>query len=420
MCVRRGLVRFAADRSGGIAMIMALAVPGLAILSLGVIELMHVTKDRDRLQAMADSAALSAAGQMRLAVNHQVLDRAVAMALANDQGLTAALDRPTARFIDSPTGPAGVEVTLRATRPSFFGNLLPPGGFKLKAVARAQQLGRTPLCVLSLSKSGADNLYLPNGSIIARACLVQSNNELRMGGSSLIDAASIQIVKAIKGTAPTNSGTGAQVLDDPLASMFATSAAGPCQHTKDAKVDDDDEVIEVQPGVHCRKFNIEDGTLRFMPGVHHLKNGELQLKKGAKVIGENVTLVIWKGLKIDFSDGKVPLLDLTGSQGGAGEAGFWAGFALAVDPARGGDLTLNFNEIRRLEGVVYAPNTRLIVPGGIQSTEITPWTVVVTRELRIDGGRRLQINADYASSSVPVPNGVGNKASGGSPVHLTH
>jgi hypothetical protein len=28
----------------------------------------------------------------------------------------------------------------------------------------------------------------------------------------------------------------------------------------------------------------------------------------------------------------------------------WAGFVLAVDPAREGDLLLNFREIRRLEG----------------------------------------------------------------------
>lgn len=69
--------------------------------------------------------------------------------------------------------------------------------------------------------------------------------------------------------------------------------------------------------------------------------------------------------------------------------------------------------------MVYAPTTRLIVPGGVDSTEVTPWTVVVANDLRIEGGRRLLINADYATSAVPVPNGVGNRAHGGSPVRLT-
>lgn len=70
--------------------------------------------------------------------------------------------------------------------------------------------------------------------------------------------------------------------------------------------------------------------------------------------------------------------------------------------------------------MVYAPTTRVIVPGGINATEVTPWTVVVARAFRVEGGRTIQINAEYAGSSVPVPGGVGNKASGGAPVRLVN
>ena len=408
------------DQRGSVAIFFALALPAALIIALGAIELMNVTKDRSRLQDMADATALNAASQMRLAANDQLLTRAETFAVAAASGLTARMDRPEIKFIEERGVPRGVEVALTARRPSFFGNLLPPGGFVIQAIARAQQLGRTPLCVLGTSPSRSDVLNLRSGSIIARSCMVYSNKDISLGAGSLIDAAAVQAAGAISGGTVANSGTGAAPLEDPLSAMFISSNPGACQHSSGVKVDKVGQSIQVDPGIHCRHFDIENGTLFFRPGVHHLKSGQLQLKKGARIEGENVTLVIWKNLEVKFDDGQVPLLSLTGSQGGAGEAGHWAGFALAVDPARGGDLTLNFREIRKLEGVVYAPTTRLIVPGGIDAAEITPWTVIVAQELRLEGGRRLQINADYAASAVPVPDGVGNKADGGAPVQLTH
>ncbi len=391
----------------------------MLVIGLGAIELMSLTKDRSRLQDMADATALNGASQMRLAANDQLLTRAAAFAVAGASGLTAQMDAPAVTFIHERGKPRGVEVVLTARRQSFFGNLLPPGGFVIQAVARAQQLGQTPLCVLGTSPSKSNVLNLPSGSIIARSCMVYSNKDISLGAGSLIDAAAVQAAGAISGASVSNSGTGATPLEDPLQAMFISSSPGACQHRGGVKVDKAGQSSEVDPGIHCRHFDIENGTPIFRPGVHHLKSGQLQLKKGARIEGENVTLVIWKDLDVKFDDGQVPLLSLTGSQGGAGEAGHWAGFALAVDPARGGDLTLNFREIRKLEGVVYAPTTRLIVPGGIDAAEVTPWTVIVAQELRIEGGRRMQINADYAASAVPVPDGVGNKVDGGAPVQLT-
>lgn len=407
--------RLWADRNGNVALIFALALPAIALIALGAIELMNLSKDRSRLQDIADATALNAAAQMRVAANEQLLSRAVTYAETMATGLTARLDRPVVRLLDAEEGPGGIEVNLTARRTSFFGNLLPPGGFVIRVSARAQQLGATPLCVLGLSTSTADAIDLKPGAIIARSCLVHSNKDIKLSGASTLEAASVQAVGAIKGTGATNAGSGAPPLDDPLAGMFQTADPGPCQHTSGVKAG----APPVAPGIHCRHFDIENGPLTFAAGIHHLKDGELQLKKGAQILGENVTLIIWRKLKVTYSDGQVPLLSLSGTQGGMGEAGHWAGFALAVDPARGGDLSLNFQEIRRLEGVVYAPTTRLIVPGGVDSTEVTPWTVVVAKDLRIEGGRRLLINADYATSAVPVPNGVGNKAQGGSPVRLT-
>jgi len=400
------------------ALIAALVLPALIIAAITAIELHSLSVDRQKLQSVADSTALNAATQMRLAANDPVLERARDFAASSLLNLNATPDEADVQFLVEDGKPTGVKVQLTARRMSFFGNLLPPGGFVINASATAVQMGTAPLCVLALGSPAVNALDLPDARITASACLVHSNKSIALGGPTVLDAAAVQAVGSITGGSPANAGSGAAPVDDPLAIMFSGAGPGGCNFTNGVKVDKAGVTVEAEPGVHCRHFDIESGTLRFKPGVHHLKSGELQLKKNAKIEGENVTLVIWKDLKITFSDGQIPLLDLSGGEGGAGEMATWAGFVLAVDPARTGDIKLDFEEIRRLEGVVYAPSVRLIVPGGINATEVTPWTVVVARDFRVEGGRALQINADYAGSSVPVPGGVGNKASAGAPVRL--
>ena len=406
------------DTRGNIALMAAFGLPALLLAVVTSVELYSLSVDRQRLRDVADATALAAAGQMRLAANDPVLDRARAFALSGLEGLTSTPDQPDVKFLLEQGRPSGVVVTLTARRMSFFGNLVPPGGFVISAASTALQVATAPLCVLSLGSTATNALDLPSARITATACLVHSNKSISVGGSTVVDAAAVHAVNSITGSTPANAGTGAAPIPDPLTAMFNGAGPGNCQFGNLVKVDKAGAVVEVDPGVHCRHFEIEAGTLRFKPGVHHLKNGKLQLKKGAKVEGENVTLIIWKDLDINFTDGQVAMLDLSGSQGGSGEMDTWAGFALAVDPKRTGDINLNFREIRRLEGVVYAPKVRIIVPGGINATEVTPWTVIVARDFKVEGGRALQINADYANSSVPVQNGVGNKASDGAPVRL--
>lgn len=195
------------DVSGNVAMIFALAVPGVIVIALGAVELMNVSKDRSRFQDIADATALNAAAQMRLAANDQLLERASALARQNAKGLTATMERPAIHFMDGQDGPSGIEVALTARRTSFFGNLLPPGGFVIRVVSRAQQLGSTPLCVLGTSPSKSDVISMKSGSIIARSCLVHSNKDITLAGGSLIDAAAVQAAGAIKGGSIANSGT---------------------------------------------------------------------------------------------------------------------------------------------------------------------------------------------------------------------
>lgn len=412
-------------RDGNVSILFAFALPVALLLGLGAIELLSVSVDRSRLQDMADTTALNAASQMQLVADKTLLIRTAAFATAQVSGLAATMDPPKVAYIEDRGKLAGIEVTLTARRTSFFGNLLPLGGFVIEATGRAQKLARTPLCVLSLSDRAiyrtdgpegerdkkADPLDVQNGGIIARSCMVYSNDNIALGTGGMIIAASVQAAGRIRGGA-ANAHEGAAVLEDPFATTFTTANPGDCdnrlQHTVSSE-----ETYSVEPGVLCGQLVLRKGSkLKFLPGVHHFKDGTLKLEEGVDVTGQNVTLVIWPDWDLQFT-GQGGVLSLSGSTTGP-----WAGFAMAVHPDYDGRLSLDFGEIRKLEGVVYAPTSDLIVRGGTDPTEKTPWTVVVTKGLKVEGGRQLQINADYASSAVPVPDGVGNKTRQAGPVQL--
>jgi hypothetical protein len=75
-------------------------------------------------------------------------------------------------------------------------------------------------------------------------------------------------------------------------------------------------------------------------------------------------------------------------------------------------LTLPGENVERLLGVVYLRTGILQVSGTGVAAEDSAWTVIVARQVSSTGTARIQINADYGSSDVPVPNGVGPNAGG--------
>lgn len=181
--------RLRRDSSGSVALIFGLSLPALILMVLAAVELRALAVDRARLQELADAAALNTAGQMRVGANAQLLARARAATHEQARSLTAKLETVDVGFVEEIDGRSGVEVSLVARRMSFFGNLLPPGGFVIRATAVAQQLGATPLCVLTLSESSGSALHMQHGEIVARACLTHSNRDIQLTAQGAIDAA---------------------------------------------------------------------------------------------------------------------------------------------------------------------------------------------------------------------------------------
>jgi hypothetical protein len=78
------------------------------------------------------------------------------------------------------------------------------------------------------------------------------------------------------------------------------------------------------------------------------------------------------------------------------------------------DIILPGKNVERLLGVVYIrhPNGSLKVSGSGAAAEDSAWTVIVASKIISSADATIRINADYESSDVPVPNGVGPNGGG--------
>lgn len=442
----RFLRTWVADERGVIALKFALAVPALALLAVGAIDLRAVAADRALYQQVAEAAALTGARELALAVNEAgPIERAETWGEAQlaELGVTNA-PNITASVIDVGSGRRALKVAVSGKRPSFFGNLLPPGGWHIDADATASAVSTMPLCVLTHSRESADVLKLKNQSKIdAPACLLHSNGRVKVDRSARITAGATQARLTASGSILAAPHTGAPPIDDPY---IAIDFRNPTTCPRDPPKTEIETATTLQPGLHCGEIKVKDGAqLTLAPGEHWFGRGLLKLEKTSWLVGTDVVM-IFDGAAFEFKDQS--RVSLTGRKEGkyagfvivglAPPGGTWCGVPgadgddadddedddddgliggivgglLDTDPcavAVGSKFTMASDNVDVLEGVVYTPAALLIVTGKNRVAEAADWTVMIARRLEIVGSPTLVINANYGASDVPVPDGVGNK-----------
>lgn len=400
------LKRMLRDERGNIALIAALALPALAMLVAGGVDLQRVTSDRSRMQDIADAAALAGAGDLALAIND---DTAIARVEALIDATLGEWEQrpeivPTVRIVTD--GPQRImEVRLDGTAPSFFVNLLPPGGWKFDAVSRAVSVGMTPLCVLAIADTSDKIINVKDSSRLrAPACMVHSNRDVLVEGGR-IEAAMVQAVTSAQGQISPAPGTGAADIPDPFAALTLTEPTR-CSGRSNRDVIESG-VVRLAPGVHCGGLQIK-GTaeLVLLPGEHWFRNGVLHISDDARMTGTDVTLLFDRASKFDFRDRA--LINLGGRRSGP-----YAGIVMAATRDNTQDFVITSESVESLLGVIYVPEARLRIEGRADVARDSDWTVIVARSLQLTGSPSLIINANYAGSPVPVPNGVGPQSGGG-------
>ena len=408
---RRLAAHLACGRGGNIATIFALILPVVVVTSLGGVELQQVLSDKRRTQDVADSAALMGAAQLAVTPSGA---GARAQAFAQSQ-LPDVANYATVTSQATAGANNTMTVAVDTQRASFFGDLLPPGGFHTHVSSTAQGQNTAPLCVLNIGGDTADNLHVTGLSQIqAGQCLVHSNSSLVVDPAANLSASANEAATTASGAITQAPSLGAPAIADPFASLNVNAAcagtgAGVTYSTP----------TTIQPQTFTGPVNINGGDqITLAPGVYYFCK-TLTISGAVAVTGLNVALVFANGAGLSFG-GLIPVgmgpvslpigpsLNLTGRQTGS-----LAGFTLIADRTYTGSFQLQSDYITGLTGTIYIPTATLQVQGTALSGSTTPWTVITAKSLQVNGGARLVINANYAATNVPVPSGVGDQRTGG-------
>jgi len=394
----KDILNFRTNKRGSTLVIFGISLPILIVAVAGSVELAEVGTAKNQLQGNVDAGALKGARELGTDQSAATTERARLLADTLATSLRLRWTITTTALGDPASG--SVTVNQQAYRPSFFANLLPPGGFHLKATATATANSTIPLCVLALKTGGTQVLSLQQtASLTASACLAQSDSDLAASGTSSLTAASNRSVGAASGNIYPAPITDAPIVPDPFTSMpinvpLACSDQGITVQGNSSQT--------LMPGTHCGDVTFSgSGSLTLAPGEHYFVNANLVGSGSAQVTGTDVVLVLKGTSLLNFSGNAG--LNLSGRQSGS-----FSGFAIIGDRSYTNAVSLSTTSAHQLLGTVYLPAGTLAVSGnGNRIADQSPWTVVVANQLQISGSAQLIINSSYFASSVPVPVGVG-------------
>lgn len=401
------LSRLLRDRRGGTLTTFAIALPALATLAFGVIDLASVHADQSKLQDLADATALSAAKQLSIVDDTGIAERAKSAIVQQLAPIAPRLKYGVTTTIAADK--SNVTVAIDGTRTSFFGNMLPPGGWPVHVKATAATMAKLPLCVLSTGVAKADDLNMQDSAkLTAPDCLVHSNGDVDVTAGSWLQAAATQASGLASGHITPAPYSSAPEISDPFDSInlkIPMSLCTPLDILFEAGV----QILS--PGVHCGNLTALKGTtVQLLPGEHYFLKGKLQLTENSILSGDDVILIFDKDSDFAFKDSAQ--IRLRGRRSGP-----FSGFVIATTRENKHTFNISSTAAREILGTMYIPAATLEVDGsGNTVADQSAWTVVVAKAIKMKGSANLVVNANYNQSTVPVPKGVGPSSG----VMLTH
>ena len=405
-----GLVRrLRSDSRGNIGLMAALIGPGVILLGVGAIDLLAVNTAQNRLQSIADAGALAGAPHLALATDGAGAKERAASFVAGEISQWEDAPRYTGSYeVIDQGGQRAIRVVLRGHRPSFFANMLPPGGWHFVGEATATSVGLVPLCVLVTGDDRPRMLHIKDtGRLTAPACMVHSNRDILVEGGAITGEA-VQAVTSASGAISPSPGTGAALIDDPFANLDLDRERQ-LDCTLGALLQPLTLTLGVRrlpAGVHCGGLNISGtATVYLEPGEHWFLGGHLTVSDTARLEGDNVVLFFDTASKFDFLDNA--LVRLAGRTEGP-----YAGIVMGSTRDNRQNFTISSDHVESLLGVVYVPSARMVVEGTADVARDSAWTVIVADSLQMNGSPSLHINANYDATNVPVASGVGPRAGG--------
>jgi hypothetical protein len=401
--------RLIENRHGQFAVIAAILAPVLLGITGGAVDLVVYENQKAQMQDAADFAALAAAKEASLKGWTAQVAKEVASTIAegNMQGKGFS---DTASFkadvsVDEPK--KSVTVTLDMDQHSFFvlGYFRHDPQIRVKSTARA--LGETSLCVIGLDKAAPSTVKLTGlGKLTAAACAVYSNSVATDGLSSQQDALlSAALTCSAGGVAGASKNfakkptTDCPPVEDPLSDR-SPPKAGPCDYTN---LSVKKQKVSLKPGTYCGGILIDNKAfVTFEPGEYIIKDGIMRSRNGGTATGDGVSFY-FTGKDSRFVFDGTTEIDFK-----APETGDMAGILFFQDPASapGAEFEISSKRAANLLGTIYLPNATLLVRAKNKVAEASAYTVIVAKNIDIGNEADMVINSDYASTAVPLPEGL--------------
>lgn len=397
-----GLRNFKRCIRGQVTLMVALAAIPVMLAGTGALEMMSISRERGRLQAAVDAAALAGANKLSVATASTLPLVVQASQQAGADNLGAS-DPATFR-VDVNTALTSVTVTGEAEHKALIG-FLGIGDSRVTAVATADALQKTPLCVLQIDNG---DIALSNtASIRAPGCLIHADSNIAVASSAMITANRIQAVGTATGPMSPKGNAGALNIDDPFSGMNLNPTSG-CTLSVNAgiglgalgSVTPILADTTVPAGVHCLPIlAVGSAHIHLAPGDHYFMGG-LIMTQNSTLDGDDVALIFGPLQIFNFADkARVRLT--------ARKTGKFAGFLMATTRDNTATFKISSDNVSQLLGTIYIPSATLQVTSGGSVAQDSDWSVIVAKRLELKNSPALVINTRYAGSGVPVPKGVG-------------
>lgn len=400
------------NKSGSVATITALmSVPLLFVTGVAV-DYAIMNNLQNSLQISADASALASAKELALSSNNNDTVKEIAKQYVMSS-LSAGFDLE--KYRDS----LGIETKVSNSRKSVTVDLalqwkplvlkyIKPDAFPLRAQAMATLAGSENICIIALGSTTNNSLTMKGvSSINANGCAIYSNNSGKKGISivsgSTMSSSNTYTTGGYKG--PENNYHPRPIINspeiiDPLKDRIPPKAAN-CSKTN-FKLNKGSAIL--YPGTYCGGITISSkAELMLKPGEYILKDGPLKASGKSVIEGKNVGFV-FEGDKSTFDFGVNTTINMTAPKSGALSGILF--FENRNSPLLR-KFTIRSRNAEQFEGTVYLPNGQFIVAKESRVGQASKWTAIVANTISIMNGPKLQINSDYASSTIPVPEGVG-------------
>lgn len=422
----------------------ALLFGGLMLAAGGTVDIANIMRVRSNIQNVADSAALAGASQYRLGNSDNNVVRQVALSFASSALSSAGIEgEPTVTVNDADRS---VKVAVVAKVRLHFIRFGGSAGYGVSSNAIARAGSSSVICLLALG-GGSANLGVDNGKVTASKCNTHSNSKasdgLVVNGLSSMSAKVIctgggyvGVPNAFNPTPATDCPEAA----DPLASR-AAPAETKCDFT-DYKV----ELIGLQtlrPGVYCGGLVVDGlARVRMMHGTYIMKDGPLILTNGASLnmvdasvylSGKDAILYFDYTTSLDlsapvagpmagilfFEDRNSPvgqihqigsriapqLLGTIYLSRGKLVVGQWPTDGVVQFDCKS-QITHNYDVLHQTAALNAHLKKLSLVPCPLPPINVSlqsAWTLIIARQVVVNGGVNLVLNANYDASAVAPP-----------------